>query len=144
MNQLDGVWRLVDSRAWDEEGNVLPPPYGANPIGHIAFANGRMLAALCNGDTSAGVNETHGYSSYGGPYSFDGETLVVEVDMASDRSRIGGQQIRSVRFVGDGRIVLLPPVRLYGDKCQRRELLWERIWSPGNNESGRLPESIAW
>ncbi|WP_454739335.1 lipocalin-like domain-containing protein [Cupriavidus necator] len=144
MNPLEGVWRLVDSRAWDEHDRELAPPYGANPIGHIAFVNGRMLAALCNGDASAGVNGTRGYSSYGGPYSFDGETLVVEVDMASDRSRIGGQQIRRVRIVGDERIVLLPPVRLYGEKCQRRELLWERVWNPGKNETGSSPGPVEW
>lgn len=143
MNQLEGVWRLVDSRAWDGDGRILPPPYGANPIGHIAFVNGRMLAALCNGDASVGAG-TRGYSSYGGPYSFDGETLVVEVDMASERSRVGGRQTRGVRILGGDRIVLLPPVRLYGDDLQRRELLWERVWNPAKREAGPATESVDW
>lgn len=144
MIKLEGVWRLVDSRAWDEHGAVLAPPYGANPIGHIAFVSGRMLAALCNGDPSEGVNGTRGYSSYGGPYSFDGDTLVVEVDMASDPSRIGGRQIRGVRIIADDRIVLLPPARNYDNSPQRRELLWERVWQPDSDVAGPLSESADW
>ncbi|WP_183292739.1 lipocalin-like domain-containing protein [Cupriavidus alkaliphilus] len=144
MNPLEGIWRLVDSRAWDEHDRQLASPYGTNPIGHIAFVNGRMLAALCNGDASATGNETRGYSSYGGPYSFDGETLVVDVDMASDLSRIGGRQIRGVRVIADNRIVLLPPARNYGNSPQRRELLWERVWQPDTEGVRPLPESADW
>jgi len=128
MDQFDGIWRLTESRAWDEHGNRLPAPYGEHPQGHISFNNGRMLVALCNGDSDLSDQTARGYSSYGGRYTFDGKTLTVMVDMASDPSRIGGQQTRGVEIIDEHQILLLPPARSYGGAAQRREILWERVW----------------
>jgi hypothetical protein len=129
MDPLIGIWRLVESRAWDEHGNSLDAPYGAYPLGQITFGNGRMLAALCNGDSDIAAGGKRAYSSYGGPYSFDGATLITTVDVASDPTRIGGTQTRGVVIEGD-KMVLRPPARLYGDEKQRRELVWQRVWTP--------------
>jgi hypothetical protein len=108
----------------------LGTPYGANPIGQISFTTeGRMLAALCNGDAEPGSDVDRGYSSYGGFYELVETTLTVNVDMASDKSRIGGQQVREAVLKGD-RLLLMPPMRLYGGIMQQRELVWERAWSP--------------
>ncbi len=133
MDPLVGIWRLVDSRAWDEHGKSLSAPYGVHPIGQIAFSNGRMLAALCNGDSDIGTNGKRAYSSYGGPYSFDGATLTVTVDIASDPTRIGGKQSRGVVISGE-QMVLRPPTRPYGGVTEQRELLWQRVWRPGTND----------
>lgn len=130
MDLLEGIWRLTDSRAWDEGSERLSAPYGANPIGTITFAYGRMLAVLCNGDAHAGVQGERAYSSYGGPYTFDGTTLDTVVDVASDASRIGSRQVRTVLMMGEKEMVLRPPKRSYGEKVQTRELIWERVWSP--------------
>ena len=126
-DQLEGLWRLAGSSAWDEADNKLPTPYGALPMGTMTFAGGRMLAALCNGD--AGITD-RGFSSYGGPYTFDGKTLVTTVDIALDASRLGGQQIRGVVMQGADRMLMSPPPRLYGGKRERREIIWERVWRP--------------
>jgi hypothetical protein len=128
MDQLEGIWRLIDSRALDEH-NRLSAPYGTNPLGHIAFSGGRMLAALCNGDPDAGLTGDRNYSSYGGPYTFDGATLETVVDVASDFARIGSRQVRSVVMMGE-QMLLRPPQRLYGGSLQQRELVWERVWRP--------------
>jgi hypothetical protein len=128
MDALDGIWRLVESRAWDEQGNALSSPYGAVPMGQLSFTNGRMLAALCNGDAEAGTGQRP-YSSYGGRYTFDGSTLVTLVDVASDASRIGSSQRREVVAMGE-RMLLRPPTRGYVGQVERRELLWERVWRP--------------
>ena len=130
MGQLEGIWRLVDSRAWDEETQAWTTPYGANPIGQIAFTRGRMLAVLCNGDNDPQPDGRREYSSYGGPYTFDGTTLETLVDVASDPGRIGSRQVRAVETMGAERMLLRPPVRAYGGAIQRRELIWERIWRP--------------
>jgi hypothetical protein len=127
MDPLEGIWRLVESRAWDEQGNALAPPYGSHPMGQIAFANGRMLAVLCNG--GAEVVGKREYSSYGGTYTFDGATLATLVDVASDPKRIGGTQTRRVVISGDT-MVLHPPMRAYGGALERRELVWQRVWHP--------------
>ncbi len=130
MDTLIGIWRLVESKAWDEAGNSLPAPYGDRPIGHITFtADGRMLAALCNGDANLGAGTSRGYSSYGGFCTLDGTTLTTAVDMASDARRIGGHQVREA-FLDGERLVLRPPLRRYGGMMQQRELLWERVWRP--------------
>ncbi|SAL05604.1 hypothetical protein AWB78_07594 [Caballeronia calidae] len=86
-----------------------------------------MLAALCNGDEELKPNARRAYSSYGGLYTFDGATLEVSVDMASDPTRIGGRQVRGVEFLDQRRIVLRPPQRLYGESVERRELVWEQV-----------------
>jgi hypothetical protein len=52
--------------------------------------------------------------------------LSTRVDASSDPSRIGGDQVRHVRFE-NGMMVLTPPRRLFAGVMQRQELLWERI-----------------
>lgn len=127
--ELDGVWRLVDSRAWDEHGNVRPKPYGTNPTGMLMFSRGRMIAALCNGDQPLEADLPRGYSSYGGTYVFDGKTLTTTVDISAEPGRLNGQQVRGVVVLGPDRIILQPPVRKYthNGQVERRELLWERV-----------------
>ena len=132
MDPLEGIWRLVDSRAWDESAKAWSAPYGAHPMGQIAFARGRMLAVLCNGDDDADLTGKRNYSSYGGPYTFDGSTLETIADVASALSRIGSTQVRGVVMMGGHQMLLRPPQRLYGDTVQRRELVWERVWRPAD------------
>ena len=40
--------------------------------------------------------------------------------------RIGGEQVRTVRFE-NGQLVLAPPRRLYMNVMQRQELFWDRV-----------------
>lgn len=130
MDAITGIWRLVESHAWDEQGKVLKAPYGAHPLGQIAFSDGRMLAALCNGGPVSALHGKRAYSSYGGFYTLAGDVLEVNVDVASDPSRIGGKQVRNVVLVNSERMLLRPPQRLYGQSLERRELVWERVWRP--------------
>lgn len=124
---LEGVWILRNSVAWDEEGRMLSTaPYGEHPMGTLVFERGRMLAALCNGDSDLGAARRREYSSYGGTYKFDGHTLDVLVDIASDTTRIGGHQVREAALSGE-RLTLRPPRRQYGETRQQRELIWERL-----------------
>lgn len=46
-------------------------------------------------------------------YTYDSERLLTRVDAASDPTRIGSDQVRGVRFVGE-RMVLAPPPRQTG------------------------------
>jgi len=126
MISLDGIYTLLQAGAWDANGQPLSAPYGQRPMGTIVFENGRMLAALCNGDADLGSASRREYSSYGGTYTFDGRILEVLVDIASDPTRIGGRQVREVVVEGQ-RMTLRPPTRAYGGAPQQRELLWERV-----------------
>ena len=121
----------------DEQTERLSAPYGAHPLGHIVFSDGRLLVALCKGDKDVSADGDRGFSSYGGRYTFDGNVLDCEVDMASDPRRIGMHQVRSVVMLDENQFLLRPPARLYGSKLERRELLWERVWRPDDASSAR-------
>lgn len=137
MDPLEGMWRLVDSRAWIEQTERLRrgAPYGWYPMGYLGFSEGRMLAAVCNGDADIGPDGDRGYSSYGGTYSFDGSTLECKVDVASDPRRIGSRQFQGVVMLNERQVLIRPTPRLYGSQLERRELVWERVWHPDTESS---------
>ena len=112
FGNIVGTWRLVMTRAHNDAGEPMHAPYGPNPMGVVVFsADGRMIAVLCDGRPLLPDDESdREYSSYCGNYSCDGITLVTRVDAASEPSRLGGDQIRRIRFEGD-RLVLMPPPR---------------------------------
>jgi Lipocalin-like domain len=116
------------TRAHDDAGKPMHPPYGPVPMGVVTFsADGRMVAVLCDARPQLPADEEdREYSSYCGNYTFDGTTLVTRVDAASDRSRLGGDQVRRIRFDGD-RLVLMPPARPWRGVMQHREMFFERI-----------------
>jgi hypothetical protein len=125
--RIIGTWRLVSTKGVDDNGKVLPAPYGPEPNGVVCFEpDGRMYCVLCDGRAELPADEPRQFMSYAGNYTFDGTTLSTRVDASSDASRIGGDQIRAVRF-DHGRMVLAPPRRLYAGVMQHQELLWERV-----------------
>lgn len=128
MASIVGTWQLVAATARDRAGNLLPPPYGGKGMGRVAFtAEGRMMAVVCDGRPELPAGEGRGYSSYCGNYSFDGARLVTRVDAASDPTRLGGEQLREVRFEGEDRMILRPPPRATEAGEEQRELAWRRI-----------------
>jgi len=122
-----GTWRLIATKAHDDAGAALPPPYGPSAMGLVIFqADGRMMAVLCDGRASVPDAEPRQFISYAGNYRFDGKTLVTRVDASSDAGRIGGDQVRDVRFE-HRRMVLAPPRRMFAGIMQHQELTWERV-----------------
>ena len=127
MASVVGTWRLVKAVSRDPNGKELPAPYGGHGMGRVVLgADGRMMAVLCDGRKEIPNGGKREYSSYCGNYSFDGKQLVTRVDAALEPSRIGGDQVRDVRFEGN-LMVLRPPVRSYGGATEQRELFWEKI-----------------
>ena len=125
--RIVGTWRLVATQGHDDSGKALPPPYGPIPRGLGVFqADGRMMCVLCDGRSELPAGEQRQFMSYAGNYTFDGTTLSTRVDASSETSRVGGDQLRSVRFEG-ALMVLAPPRRLYAGVMQHQELTWERI-----------------
>lgn len=125
--RIIGTWRLKSTKGVDDSGKLLAPPYGPVPNGVVCFqADGRMYCVLCDGRAQLPEGEPRQYMSYAGNYSFDGATLSTRVDASLDASRIGGDQVRSVRFENGG-MVLAPPRRLYAGVMQHQELFWERV-----------------
>lgn len=126
MRSIVGTWQLIATRAWDPQGQPLPSPYGPQPLGIVRFsADGRMLAALCDGRAEA-VGQRREYVSYMGQYTYDGTLLSTLCDGASDVERIGTTQERGVEWDGQ-RLKLTPPPRPTAGTTEHRELTWERI-----------------
>jgi hypothetical protein len=128
VGDIVGTWHLVMTRAHDDAGQPMHAPYGPLPMGVLMFSgDGRMVAVLCDARPQLPAEEgEREYSSYCGNYTFDGTTLVTRVDAAADRSRLGGDQVRRVRFDGD-RLVLMPPPRPWRGVMQHREMFFEKI-----------------
>jgi hypothetical protein len=127
MASIVGTWKLVRATAKDGAGAPLPEPYGGKGIGRVTFtAEGRMQAVVCDGRKEMPAGVARDYSSYAGNYTFDGARLVTRVDAASDPSRVGGDQVRGVRFEGE-LVVLAPPPRQSAGKEEYRELTWQRL-----------------
>lgn len=126
-SRIVGIWRMVSTKGEDDSGKALPPPYGPKAMGLVTFqADGRMMAVLCDGRGEMPSGEERPHMSYAGNYTFDGTTLSTRVDASSDASRVGGDQVRTVRFE-NGRMVLAPPRRMFAGVMQHQELMWERI-----------------
>jgi Lipocalin-like domain len=126
--RIIGAWRLKSSMGIDDDGKLQPPPFGPAPNGVVCFqADGRMYSVLCDGRAELPAGEPRQFMAYAGNYTFDGATLVTRVDASSDAGRIGGEQIRNVRFDNSRGMVLAPPRRLYAGVMQRQELSWERV-----------------
>ena len=125
--RIVGTWRLIGTMGVDDAGKALPPPYGPIPNGVVCFeADGRMYCVLCDGRAELPASSPRQFMSYAGNYAFDGTTLSTRVDASSDASRVGGDQVRTVRFE-NGRMVLAPPRRMYAGLMQHQELTWERV-----------------
>jgi hypothetical protein len=125
--RIIGTWKLKSSQALDDNGTRLDPPYGPVPDGVVCFEpDGRMFCVLCDGRRELPPSESRQFMAYAGNYTFDGTILSTRVDASSDVSRIGGDQVRTVRFENGG-IVLAPPRRLYRGSMQHHELFWVRI-----------------
>src|SRR5215471_11166856 len=128
MRSIVGTWKLVHAAARDAAGVARPSPHGGKALGRVAFtADGRMMSVVCDGRKELPAGVSREYSSYCGNYTYDGEKLVTRVDAASDPSRIGGDQVRGVRFEGGARMVLIPPPCRIGESEEHREVTWERI-----------------
>ena len=125
--RIIGTWRLRRTKAVDDDGKPLEPPLGPTPNGVSCFqADGRMFSVICDGRAQLPAGGSRQFMSYCGNYTFDGSTLSTRVDASSDPSRVGGDQVRAVRFENGG-MVLAPPRRLYAGVMQRQELFWERV-----------------
>ncbi len=125
--RIIGIWQLKRTHAVDDNGTVLPPPYGPAATGVVCFqADGRMINVICDGRADMPAGEMRQFMSYTGNYTFDGLTLTTRVDGSSDASRIGGDQVRSVCFENGG-MTLAPPRRIFAGVMQHQSLFWERV-----------------
>jgi hypothetical protein len=86
-----------------------------------------MVAVVCDSRPELPAGAEREYNSYCGTYTFDGARLVTKVFANSDPDRLGGDQVRDIRFEGKY-LVMRPPARLVpGKPAEQREIWWEKI-----------------
>lgn len=123
-NLVGSVWRLTDVRAFDETGRAHASPLGETPMGIFEFGAHRIMGAIGAGRAPSGASERpRSYFSYTGPYRIEGGELIVDPDGASSPA-LRSRQVRQIRFEGDKRMILIPPLR---EGNVTVELGWERL-----------------
>ena len=57
--RIIGIWRINSTKSIDDNGNVLPPPYGPTPNGVVSFQpDGRIVNVICDGRAELPAGET--------------------------------------------------------------------------------------
>lgn len=127
-HMMVGVWKLVDIKNTDKDGNVLRSSYGPEKYGLITFnENNRMMVVISDGRDVLPAGRAREYSSYCGRYTFDGTTLITKVDGSMPLERVGTDQVRPVRFEGKNRVTLTAPPVEIDSVTNYRDLTWEKI-----------------
>jgi Lipocalin-like domain len=125
MQSLIGIWRLIETHAFDDAGRERPSPFGPQPMGVVIIGAERMMAMGSDGRTAMPPDAERTFVAYCGKYTFDGTKLVTHVDGASSTELLR-DQVRHIRFDGPRRMTAVPVSRLFG-RSGGIELVWERI-----------------
>lgn len=139
--QVVGTWKLVAMTYADDATGAQRDLWRGRPLGFLTYtAGGRMSAVIAAADrrinaASAGASsdaeqaqlfrESFGYA---GTYTLTADGVVHHVDVASDPTWIGQDQVRTMRLEGNRLIVSAPPLRTAADPDARVLVLtWEKI-----------------
>ena len=139
--QIVGTWKLLAMTYRDEATGAQRDLWGERPIGFLSYTpGGRMSAVLAAADrkvaaASAGQSSVDEQArlfrdsfGYAGTYTLTGDGVVHHVEVASDPTWIGQDQVRTVRLEGARLIVSAPPMRTAADPNPRAMVLtWEKI-----------------
>ena len=144
INRFVGVWRLVSYESKDKVSGEVLHPYGANPVGRIAYdAAGRMSAQLMRpGRRAIGGSSTRGsasavrdaspddmreilsgFTAYFGTFDIDesSRTVIHHVEAHLIPGWVGADLRRSYEFSGADRLILTASL----DQSVNR-LVWQR------------------
>ena len=130
---VDTLCRNVGGAAasWVSMMCKASPEIGCTAISRLSASArnslSRMVASKARRSAASRSGGTPGVVATGRPI-FCAPKASVKIcrDASSDASRVGGDQVRTVRFE-NGLMVLAPPRRLYAGVMQHQELAWERI-----------------
>ena len=130
MQEISGIWRLVEERATDPSGQRVAARFGPEGAGLAQFwetapGEGRMMAVLVDNRASLPPGTPREYNSYCGAWRLAGAVLTTTVDAALP-ALMGTLQVRQVKWEG-ARLLLSPPPLQRGGQAIARELLWERV-----------------
>ncbi len=141
IDSLVGTWRLVSMTDRDATTGAESDLWGARPIGFLTYtASGRMSAVITAASrklSAASVAEApleeqaalmRSAIAYAGTYRLTDTGVTHRVEVATDPSLMGKDQIRYTKFEGKRLTVTGPPIRTVGaPNPMVLQLVWERI-----------------
>jgi hypothetical protein len=78
MQNFVGVWKLIEARAFDDDGHEVPPPMGREPMDGLFGEAERIMVIAGDGRTTPPPDvPKRAFVAYSGPYTFDGTRYVV-------------------------------------------------------------------
>jgi hypothetical protein len=136
-----GTWKLLSMTYKDQSTGKETDLWGKDPIGFLTYtAGGRMSAVIAaasrkisaeSGDKASSEDQATLFRSsfaYAGAYSLTSTGVIHHVEVASDPTWIGKNQIRFVQHVEDRLIITGPPLAAVSDPHPKvLQLVWKRI-----------------
>lgn len=123
---LLGSWKLVSNQLKLSDTAEVVDLYGPDPSGFLLFHPcGRMMTVI----TPSGARNRLGFTGgYTGMYRVRGDTLFVQVDVATHPSQAGTEQMRLIRLSGDSLTLITPEQAFgqYGGRVGIGTIVWER------------------
>jgi hypothetical protein len=123
---LLGSWKLVSTQLKLSDTGEIINLYGPDPLGFLLFHPcGRMMILI----TPSGPRNRLGFTGgYTGKYRIRGDTLFVQVDVATHPSQAGTEQLRLIRLAGDTLTLITPEQAFvqYGGRVGIGTVVWER------------------
>ena len=136
-----GTWRLVSMTYVEEATGKETDLWGKGPVGFLTYtAGGRMSAVIAAADRKISSKSADQATpeeqaalfrsafAYAGTYTLTQEGVVHHVEVATDPSWIGQDQVRFTRLDGKRLTVTGPPIQpVDGSGPKVLKLVWEKV-----------------
>jgi len=138
---IGGTWRLLSMTYRDESTGKEEDLWGQGPIGFLTYTpDGRMNAVIAAASRKIAAESVDRATieeqamlfrsciAYAGTYSLTDAGIVHHVEVATDPTMIGKDQIRFVQFKGKNLVITGPPLQTVSDPTPRvLRLVWNRV-----------------
>jgi|SRR5882762_962951 len=138
-DDLAGTYKLVSATRMIVETGEIKDAYGKHPKGYIMYGrDGRMLVLITHDGRSKPsrtdmtdqerADQYRTLNTYGGTYTFHGDSVEHHIDIAGNETRVGTTEIREVKRDGDRLIYTTKPQPFSSDgKLSVITLVWEKL-----------------
>lgn len=136
-----GTWKLVSMTYKDQATGKEMDLWGKGPIGFLTYTPGGRMSAVIAAASRTMTSESADQASvqeqatlfrscfaYAGTYRLTDSGVIHHVEVASDPSWIGKDQVRFVRWEGKRLVISGPPLQTVSDPNPKvLQLVWERL-----------------
>ena len=138
---IAGTWRLVSMTCRDQKTGAENDLWGRDPIGFLTYTpGGRMSAVLASASRKITAESAEKASpeeqlmlfrtsfAYAGTYTQKDTVILHHVEVASDPTWIGKDQVRYFHLEGNKLTITGPPLQTVSDPHPKLlKLVWERV-----------------